>query len=89
MVWKSSIRYFSSEVLDAEELMQMVLELESSGKKTRILHRSIPMIVDDLESSCTTGFGSITKSNFYLNCLPVLLSYCCNFLEGKHISKLQ
>lgn len=55
----------------------------------RTSHQSLCMVLDNLESFCTAGFEGTSKSNIELNCLPILVSFCCKIREGEDISGIR
>lgn len=63
-------RYCTSQVLDAEGLLQAASGTEKRKRKMWILHRSMPMVLGDVESTCTTRLRTRSKINVDLNCFP-------------------
>lgn len=59
------------------------------GKQMLILHRSIPIVQDNLESSCTTGIDSTAKSKEDVNFFPILLADCSGSFEYKNVKGLR
>lgn len=56
----------------------MIADAIDRNSKTCILHKYIRLIVDDLETSGTTGFGAQKTENVELNRLLKLASYYCD-----------
>lgn len=70
-VYKNS----TSHVLDDECSIRVTLVLDRRGRKIRISHQPIYMVLDDLEPSHTVRFGGRTESNINLDIFSILASY--------------
>lgn len=52
----------------------------------RTLYQSIRLVLDDLDSTCTTKHHGTSKNDMELNYFPIVASYCSDISEGKDVS---
>lgn len=80
--------YSTSQVLDAEESVQVASGTKGRERKMCTLHRLMRMVVDDLESIYTAEVYARSKSIMKLNYFLILKAYCCDIPEGTDVSKI-
>lgn len=57
---ESLYEYYTSYILNVAVFIQITLRENGRGWKMRILHSSMRIVLDDLESSCSIGFSAST-----------------------------
>lgn len=74
---ESAYGYFTSYILDADELIKVKYGATKRKGKIRTLHRSICKVLDDLESTSDPGTCPRVKSIMELDCFSIIASSCC------------
>lgn len=66
----------------------MTSAADKRERKMRIVHKSMHMVLDSLESFCMAGFIARTRNSVELNCFSVPMCDCCDIPGGKRISEI-
>lgn len=67
----------------------MISSADGRERNERILHQSMRLVLDGLESCCTTGFGVVAKNDIELNWFAILALYCFDFREENNKSEIR
>lgn len=81
--------YFTSQILEAEELVRVTSGTEGRERDMCTLHQSLRMVLVGLESICTAKLHVRSKSNRVLSCSSIRASYCCDFREDRIVTRIR
>lgn len=78
---KPVYRYSPSTTLHAQVSIQVASRAGGRESKVRILHKSMRMVLNSVESICTAEYDAEISNNAELSCSPILASYVLDTSE--------